>query len=107
MTKLNLPILNLIVAATQDNGIGHDGNLPWNIKADLKYFQKVTTLYKRVESVFPLEDSTIPTTCLPLNVVIMGRKTWDSIPNKFRPLKDRVNIVITRNPNLLVSNQES
>ena len=58
-------------------GIGKDNKLPWKIKQDMEFFKKVTTG----------------------NVVIMGRKTWESIPKKFRPLPNRTNIILTRNKN--------
>ncbi|KAF2485841.1 dihydrofolate reductase-like domain-containing protein [Neohortaea acidophila] len=79
--------LTIIVAACLKNGIGKDGALPWPmLKKEMAYFARVT---KRV----PHQSNT--TTAAPRNVVIMGRKTWDSIPPKFRPLKDRTNIVIS------------
>ena len=65
----------------QDFGIGNSGKIPWNCKEDLKKFKKITTETK---------DRTKQ------NAVIMGRKTWDSLPKKYRPLPDRLNIVITR-----------
>jgi dihydrofolate reductase len=65
--------VHIIVSMTEDRVIGRDGKLPWHIPEDLKHFQEMTTG----------------------NVVIMGRKTWDSIPEKNRPLKNRENIVIT------------
>lgn len=71
----------LIVAATDDNGIGVDGKIPWNIKKDMKYFQEMTIKFHRGGK---------PNAC------IMGRKTWESIPIKFRPLVERVNIVLSR-----------
>ena len=74
--------LKLIVAKDVKHGIGKDNDMPWNLPKELSYFKKITT------------HSTNP---LLKNVVIMGRKTWDSIPNTFRPLKDRINIVLTRN----------
>ncbi|MCW5899328.1 MAG: dihydrofolate reductase [Flavobacteriales bacterium] len=65
------------IAAVADNGtIGIDGDLPWHLPDDLKYFQQVTRGHH----------------------VITGRKNYESIPLKYRPLKDRVNIVVTRNP---------
>ncbi|KHJ30009.1 putative dihydrofolate reductase [Erysiphe necator] len=77
--------LTLIVAATTQMGIGKAGTLPWAglLKKEMAYFARVT---KRSPS------SAIPQQ----NVVIMGRKTWDSIPRQFRPLADRINIVVTR-----------
>lgn len=48
--------------------------MPWHLSADLKYFAKTTTPH----------------------AVIMGRKTWESIPDKYRPFKNRLNIVLTR-----------
>ena len=69
---------SLVVAVSKNMGIGKDGGLPWKLSEDLKHFQRTT-----------------------LNgTVIMGRKTWDSIPEKFRPLKNRKNIVLSSNPNL-------
>ncbi|KAH7408632.1 dihydrofolate reductase-like domain-containing protein [Phaeosphaeria sp. MPI-PUGE-AT-0046c] len=77
------PTLTLILAATPSLGIGKNGALPWPLlKKEMGYFARVT---KRV-----------PTSSSKINAVLMGRKTWDSIPPKFRPLKDRLNIVITR-----------
>ena len=72
--------LTLIVAATTKNGIGRGGTMPWHIPKDLAYFSRVTTSA-------PIGQA---------NAVLMGRKTWESIPNKFRPLKKRINIVLSR-----------
>ncbi|KAF3769632.1 hypothetical protein M406DRAFT_244595 [Cryphonectria parasitica EP155] len=77
--------LTLVLAATRDMGIGLRGTLPWTgLKKEMAYFARIT---KR------LPPAVEPTT---VNTVIMGRKTWDSIPPKFRPLKGRLNIVISR-----------
>ena len=77
---------SIIVALDKEQGIGKDGGLPWNISADLKHFKKITT---KVSS----EGKK--------NAVIMGRKTWESIPQRFRPLKNRINVVLTRNESLI------
>ncbi len=70
-----------VVAADAANGIGKNNNLPWpRLKADLKHFREVT--------------SSAPAGTR--NAVIMGRRTWDSVPEKYRPLPDRLNVVITR-----------
>ena len=66
--------MNLIVAVDEKCGIGKDGDLLHPISADLKYFRQKTTG----------------------NVLVMGRKTLESFPNK-KPLPNRVNIVLTRN----------
>jgi dihydrofolate reductase len=80
--------LTLIVAANFPSlGIGRNGALPWRLKAEMAYFARVT---KRVPG------ATSTQTPSPRNAVIMGRRTWESIPPKFRPLKDRVNIVLSR-----------
>ncbi|KZL87627.1 dihydrofolate reductase [Colletotrichum incanum] len=77
--------LTLIVAATRNMGIGAKGGLPWTgLKKEMAYFARVT---KRL----PPQASSDAR-----NAVIMGRKTWESIPPKFRPLKGRLNIVISR-----------
>lgn len=90
--------LTLIVAATAKNGIGKNGGLPWPmLKKDMAYFARVT---KRVplasiQSSHNLGAAQTDDGEARRNVVIMGRKTWDSIPSKFRPLADRTHIVIS------------
>eukprot|EP00656_Telonema_subtile_P017494 TRINITY_DN19385_c0_g2_i2.p2 TRINITY_DN19385_c0_g2~~TRINITY_DN19385_c0_g2_i2.p2 ORF type:complete len:196 (-),score=47.02 TRINITY_DN19385_c0_g2_i2:2-589(-) len=73
----------LVVAVAPDGGIGKDNQLPWRVPGDLKYFKHVTSSTADASKT---------------NAVIMGRKTWESIPEKFRPLPNRVNIVLSRNP---------
>ncbi len=70
---------SIIVALDEARGIGKAGGLPWHLPADLKHFKEITTL----------KDANF------LNAVIMGRKTWESIPDRFRPLPGRLNVVIT------------
>ncbi|KAL8932115.1 MAG: hypothetical protein Q9216_006957 [Gyalolechia sp. 2 TL-2023] len=101
-----LPPLTLIVASSPSLGIGLRGTLPWPpLKSDLQFFARVT---KRP----PPSSSSPATQNFPQqpvgeqskvlrNAVVMGRKTYDSIPSKFRPLKDRYNVVITRTPKKL------
>lgn len=72
-----MTIISLVYAQSRNGIIGDAGGLPWHIPSDLKRF-KETTLGKPV---------------------IMGRKTWDSLPRK--PLPGRVNIVITRQPDFV------
>ncbi len=75
MNLIKKPVISLIVAMGSNNAIGKDGQLLWLLPEDLRYFKKVT------------EGKN----------VLMGRKTWESIPDKFRPLAKRKNIVISRN----------
>lgn len=75
--------VTMVVAALMPElGIGFKGKLPWRLKNEMANFKNITTT----------ADSN------KRNIVIMGRKTWESIPPKFRPLPDRLNIVLTRNP---------
>ncbi len=69
--------INLIWAQAKNRVIGYHGSMPWHLPEDLAHFRKVT------------EN----------NPVIMGRKTWESLPPRFRPLPNRRNIVLTRQPN--------
>ena len=69
---MSQPVLALVLARARNGVIGKDGALPWRLKSDLTLF-KATTLGKPV---------------------IMGRKTWDSLPK--RPLPGRLNIVLSR-----------
>ena len=66
--------LNLIYARAANGVIGKDNALPWHLPEDMAHFRRMTTGCP----------------------VIMGRKTWDSLPSKFRPLPGRINIVVTR-----------
>lgn len=66
--------VSAVVAASDNNVIGKDGGLPWHVSSDLKLFKEITMG----------------------KPVIMGRRTWESLPKQ--PLPGRRNIVITRNP---------
>ena len=66
--------LNLIYARAANGVIGKDNALPWHLPEDMAHFKRMTTGCP----------------------VVMGRKTWDSLPLKFRPLPGRRNIVVTR-----------
>ena len=91
MVTKQIPLI-IIVAATTKNGIGKNNALPWPmLKKEMGYFARVT---KRVPEATTTETTTSPN-ATKRNAVIMGRKTWDSIPTKFRPLKDRANVVIS------------
>jgi len=91
--------LTLIVAATVKNGIGKNGGLPWPmLKKEMAYFARVTKRVPMPKGTGSLQSDALKTAILDgtrRNVVIMGRKTWESIPPRFRPLKDRTSIVIS------------
>ena len=70
-------IVSLIVAISNNKVIGKNNQLIWNLPKDMKFFMDTTLGHP----------------------VIMGRKNFESIPEKFRPLKNRTNIIITRNKN--------
>lgn len=71
--------ISLIAALTQNHVIGKNNDLPWHLPDDMKYFMQTTKLHH----------------------VVMGRKNYDSIPEKFRPLPNRTNIVVTRQVNFV------
>ena len=81
-----MPPLTLIVASTTKLGIGHRGTLPWHLKRELQYFARVTS---RVPA--PLMRPGVRVQ----NAIVMGRRTWESIPERLRPLKGRVNVVLS------------
>ena len=68
--------VHLIYARAANGVIGKDGTMPWHLPEDLARFKRFTQG----------------------SPVIMGRKTWDSLPPRFRPLPGRANIVVTRQP---------
>lgn len=65
----------IVVAHSRNRVIGRDGDLPWHLPADLRRFRELTTG----------------------GTVVMGRKTYESIPERFRPLPNRRNVVVSRN----------
>ena len=93
----SLPRMTLIVATTPSLGIGYKGSLPWgSLRADMAFFKRITT---RIPwSVSASTDKSQNGETKAMNAVVMGRKTWDSIPTKFRPLSGRINLIVSRNP---------
>jgi dihydrofolate reductase len=73
---MSKPTIAAIVAMDEGRVIGKDGALPWHLPEDLAHFKAKTSGH----------------------FVLMGRKTWDSLPPKFRPLPGRINIVMSRSP---------
>lgn len=71
--------LAMIVAKDTNDGIGFEGGIPWRLPEDMAYFKQVTLQASEGKQ----------------NAVIMGRKTWESIPKKFRPLPGRINCVLS------------
>lgn len=68
--------IHLIFARSTNGVIGKNGTMPWHLPEDLAHFKRTTLGCP----------------------VIMGRKTWDSLPPRFRPLPGRLNVVVTRQP---------
>jgi len=66
-------VIGVIWAQAQDRVIGAEGTMPWHVPEDMAYFKQVTRG----------------------SPVVMGRRTWESLPEAFRPLPGRVNVVIT------------
>jgi dihydrofolate reductase len=79
--------LTLIAAATQSSGIGLKSDLPWRLRKEMAYFTRVTSEAPEGSH----------------NAVIMGRKSWECIPDKYRPLPHRANVVITHNKSYTMS----
>lgn len=75
-------MINGIVAVDNNYGFAKDGAIPWHIPGDMAYFNKMTT-----QKGYPNPNLQ--------NVVIMGRKTWDTLPKKCQPLSFRVNIIVS------------
>lgn len=67
--------ISLIVAMDQNRGIGKNNDLMWHLPADMRFFKETTSGH----------------------IVVMGRKNYESIPEKYRPLPNRENVVLTRN----------
>jgi dihydrofolate reductase len=76
MTEAARPPIGLVWAEGEHGVIGAHGGMPWHVPEDLAHFKAVTLGAP----------------------VVMGRKTWDSLPERFRPLPGRANVVVTRQP---------
>jgi dihydrofolate reductase len=112
-------VFSVVVAADEKRGIGKDGALPWKLKGDMRWFKELTTcpdtdqvlarylmnigyrdkrthtwesLIARIGGAPALSDWSPGAR----NAVLMGRKTWDSLPPRFRPLPGRLNGVLSR-----------
>jgi dihydrofolate reductase len=72
-------LLNIIFAQSSNGIIGKDGSIPWNLPEDMQHFKRHTSSYP----------------------VIMGRKTWESLPKSVRPLPSRPNLVISHQQNYI------
>ena len=66
----------LVAAVARGRVIGRDGGIPWRLPEDMRRFRELTMGHP----------------------VVMGRKTWESLPDQFRPLPGRGNVVVTRSP---------
>lgn len=93
----------IVAASSATRGIGWKGDLPWSLPGDMKYFARVTK-GDHPPPAAASEDGECPKTHK-MNAVVMGRKTWNSIPTRFRPLKGRHNVVLTRDPQSFLGSQ--
>lgn len=82
----------IIVAIDSDNGIGKNNTLPWNIPVDKKFFRAVTTENFGTGA---------------MNICVMGRKTWDSIPDAYRGLDKRITFVLSLTMNEETLNEQN
>jgi dihydrofolate reductase len=69
-------VIAIVVAHARNGVIGRDGGLPWHLPSDLKHFKELTTGH----------------------TVVMGRRTYESLPDRFRPLPNRRNLVLSSDP---------
>jgi dihydrofolate reductase len=74
--------VSLIVAMDSNRGIGKNNDLMWHLPADMNFFKEKTKN----------------------QIVVMGRKNYDSIPEKYRPLPNRLNVILTRNKDFKADN---
>ncbi|PZE35022.1 dihydrofolate reductase [Curtobacterium sp. MCPF17_031] len=83
-TAVGTVSVGLVWARSTDGVIGADGGIPWHVPEDLAHFRAVTGS----------------------GTVVMGRRTWESLPERFRPLPGRRNVVLTRDPDFRADGAE-
>jgi dihydrofolate reductase len=77
-------VIACVVAHSRNRVIGRDGDLPWHLPADLRRFRELTSGH----------------------AVVMGRRTYESLPDRFRPLPNRRNLVLSRDPSFRAEGAE-
>jgi dihydrofolate reductase len=77
-------VVSIVVAHSANGVIGRDGGLPWHLPTDMKHFRELTTG----------------------QAVVMGRKTFESLPDAFRPLPNRRNVVLSSDPSYTAEGAE-
>lgn len=89
VTGRELAEFEVVVAADEQGGIGRARALPWRLPGDMAFFRELTTGAGGAVGAAR-------------NTVVMGRKTWESVPSAYRPLPGRRNVVLTRQAELAV-----
>lgn len=113
---------NMVVAISKNKGIGYQGKLPWELPMDMAHFKTITTkTFNESDDKFEFSSQNFINNSKNLfrgnigitnnktnlkNMVVMGRSTWESIPLKFRPLKERINVVFSKNEDFKLKNPE-
>jgi dihydrofolate reductase/thymidylate synthase len=120
MEKANKLYYNLVLAICKNKGIGFKGKLPWKLSRDMAHFKTITTrVLNEYEDLTNLVSANMLDNAKQLlkelpkkspkakkNIVVMGRNTWESIPQKFRPLPGRINVVLSRSQDFQVNNPQ-
>lgn len=89
MSACKIPAFDIFVCMDEKGGIGKNGDLPWErLKEDMEYFREETNRGNSQKR---------------KNIVLMGRRTYESIPEKHRPLKKRLNIILSRDKGMTAS----
>ncbi|XP_043225628.1 putative dihydrofolate reductase isoform X2 [Amphibalanus amphitrite] len=83
--------MNIVAAMASNRGIGCNGDLPWRLKKEFKHF---TSLIRRLDD--PSKK----------NAVILGRKTWESVPATSRPIKGKINVIVTSQADYTASGED-
>jgi dihydrofolate reductase len=78
-------VISIVVARSSNGVIGRDGGLPWRLPSDLKRFRELTIGH----------------------TVVMGRRTFESLPDSFRPLPDRRNLILSSDPDWQADSAET